>query len=930
MRKTLICLLIGILCFEAQNTFSQVSNAPYTGMDVLFLINQSLTTNDVEGLGASDPNGVRFSSVQGAVNWLGVYRTQQHMLGNDLTFNVSSVYFGGIYFPGRVEVRNLSQAVETPLEWSQIMPESFDQWKDQQTPILEALSEHEFGPRHLGMRDYLIGLEEAFAQFENGGNPEHRQVIILITDGKPCAVQFEEYVDQNCTSTNVRGRYMSAVRTLVQRRFNEPNQSLHLLFLDPERSEWDQYNRLWTDVVRGNADPIYNPDDLNVTIHDILAEIIETDLPVFEGTTISAPVNLPQGAGLSVDAGAGNYVIPPYQEMLTLSLFKSNPNSRPVLLINDSEVRTADVFGVNGTVEIWSLRNPPPGNLTVSSQLIQGESTSADPAAVARIDLLPVRFDFDVPQIGLRRYVPVRFKLAAVDSVGEMLAIYPNETDQLDADVTIRPPTGAEFSLSLEPDFAANQYTGAFTPLETGVYTASLRAKAGSSLDLSPESVTFRVEPVIVEIDGMQREALEDIPQTYTLSFKSGQSVVPQLTPQIWVTTFIPEDVGECSDVNADSTLPDGAFRFDEFEVMDGGAVMTVLPEIPGDYHVCVTVTVRDPLTNDSIQVYNNASTSTVNLVNGLALLLTRPEVRASDMGAIRLPEETTLWTSILENTPDLPFELVRPYWERQSTPLQITVVEEVDAARTEGFTPVEIGQDIPADESEFFNLRVLNANNEQVAQNAQLTQTANPAVWSVDLPPLPAGTYTITIQTSSTPIGETNYAFLPQYAQFTQTLEIVPNLERPALLGLYSTLALLIVGLVVNFGLIRPTNVRRNRLRGVLYIEAQDDQTKTISVIDRLSLDSAGIRDQWVIPLVQLPLIDPPLTYLEVRMQRGKLQIYYGIQGGEPQPVELTDYRQPRNFGSSVYTPNRRFFFRWDAEGQYQPPTDGREDSAE
>lgn len=928
--KTLIIAALFLVSVTLLPVGGQSDTTGYEGLDVLFMVNQSVTLAGISG-NTPDSTGERFSGIQTAIDWLGVTRAQQAMLGVDFDIRISGIYYGGVYTQNGLNIRNEEQALQHVLDWSRIAPDDLDAWREQRTELVGAFAESSFTDASLGLRDHLYAFEEGFALFERESS--RRQIVILITDGKPCDVAYDNGSDPNCNINNpAHQQYMLEMEASVQ-RFAAPNRSLHVLFLNNTDDQWSRYDDMWTNIgSSGSAQVLPNGSTLDEKIHDILANVIRDDFAVPFDSTVSEVVNLPRGAGLSVTSGAVQLDVPAYQEVMYVTLFKSLIGTQLVAEANSTPLNSSLLLDSGDYTAIYRIANPPPGAVELSTQVNQNGSAVADPNASLRIDFYPADFEFELQTINPRQFLAARFDLSTLTSQDQIIPIYSDQQYQLDAAIHLQPPRGESITLPLAIDSNAQVYTASFTPSESGRYIASVSARLENEVVYESQPLEFMVSETITRVEGIQQRSLEDIEQSYQLQVVNGGNPVPELTVERWIVTFIPEDQ-MCSLVDVESPVqPTGVLRYSDFtpnpEVPN--VQMRFTPDTPGTYRICMNIRVLNALTREPEVVYNQeVARTTIIPVEGLALLMTRPLTLPSRQYAqdrvIEQPEKSTIWLPIFQDIPLLgglvesfPFLAVlqRPYWEINEIPLEFTVVHREDVAN---LTVNEVGirYDIPdgTDLNSYLTLTIINDETEQqVAWDAQLQVTANPAVWSVTLSSLPIGTYTIRVTVPSQPIGDTNRAFLPDDDEFTQTLVILSNPDEYLYTGLYVFLsAVSTAGLIYSL-IVIPVRRRARRLYGEFLIMQHDNNAGSVTTIAKFSL-AEGKRPATnkKLSIKHAALInDAQLLDLQVE-NAGKetLKVSYLI-GGATKQVSLK-LNTETEFAVSQETPGIAYRFRWE-----------------
>ena len=242
---TLLALAIASIVITP---FAIAQEVPYTGADIVFIVDQSGSMGGKE-YGSNehplpnDANKLRFEGPPWAAEWMG-----RRLLEDDpehhFTFRMGVVYFGD-----RAEVANFGQE-DTPLWVAAIAPTSEEDWTSSLQNITRSLSSDLWKGRNLGNTNFYGAFAEArelFAQMEQQDSSQRIKAIILITDGWP--VVFTADGQQVSVAS-----HMNRVIDYIEEEFPYPDYQVHVLGLnDSDTAYWPITEPYWQQASHGQA-----------------------------------------------------------------------------------------------------------------------------------------------------------------------------------------------------------------------------------------------------------------------------------------------------------------------------------------------------------------------------------------------------------------------------------------------------------------------------------------------------------------------------------------------------------------------------------------------------------------------------------------------------------------------------------------------------
>lgn len=892
------------------------ANRGFDGADVIFMVDQSGSMGGVEfqseapGRPATDPDNMRFLTVEFGIDWVGNFRAAQAALGNDLDIHVGAVYFGGV--SNEIGSREVT---EVALPLTPITAENPAEWQGERDSLMSQVGLDAFGYRNLGNTDFIAGFEQVLAEMRPADS-RRLQLVIVLTDGAPCAP--DRFSDRSCATASDQINHMDDLHTLVNQAFESTNQHIYTIALDANSAYWPRFENAWRSITDDSAERLDDPRDMGVRLNDILEGYFVGLEDDSGGVTEAAPAVRPlapnQTQRLYQDGLVGWDVLP-YQQLMTVTLFKTDRAARLTVLDPNSasvSVNRADVFvtGEDTLIETWQIANPMPGRWVFGSRL-DTQGLYADLSPNFRLTFVRALFSFHQPLNQQQEYLKFEYTINVTDANGAALVTYPNDIYQLVGDVHVTRPDGIVVDVPITSSGNPGEYHAEFTPFSDGLYSATVTAyvgsRSGDPIFSAAPSDTVRVMPTFVEISGLPERVLENIPQTYQLRLERGDgTAVSGVEIEQFIIALLPPESSDCSTA-VTGNASTGLEIFDDFEMMDGFATLEAVHHALGEHVVCARVVARDLADpNRATQpIYDGEYGDPITVIGlrPLRFTVTLADQAAQTGQSITLPDQVTKYAPLLEQFPDLPISV--PYWTEEPVLLSVNVRDK------ESDTPFLLRPLAEAaNNPTLFTLEILDAANRRVESELVVTPTDNGAVWSVSIPPLPTGRYAVTISTTSQAYGE-DRAFHPDDAVISFTLEITPNALRQTWdIAKISTVVVVVV--IAALILVTFVLARINPISGTLVLlrvpKGASDPASAAVMVRTISLRSRG-KNRYTVPLTELPLIDPPLTELSLRGGRGQVRVKFGLNGADYE-TDLQDNRSEELFEYR----NDRFFLRWES----------------
>jgi len=471
--------------------------APYTGLDLLMIIDQSGSMGGTRYNGdriygdGNDPLDLRFVGPQQAIQWLSsfdrrtIYSTPPNNQFAYLTFGSTT--------------RQL-------MDWTPIDTQRAD-WGLVEAQIIQDISSDRFGNINLGYTDFERAFRDARGIIENAplSTPNERRlsVVILLTDGAPC-VPTPDVPLPPCDNLAEVGAAAHLTRLRSQIAANLPNTLVYAMIMDASNAYFLQLQNEWEQIVCANANPcsslaltqITTNAQLLQSFHLILADLM-TEV---SGSGQTQPLLL-QPTGVPGEF-IGTFYVPPYSQYLRVNLFKpdSSPLNTVELIRPDGTPETfVNPEGLNEPVQLHEVDLPVPGDWQVRIQNI-------DPSQFQMLGATDIiragAVIAQTPSTGTM-YLPLSIGASIVDGNNLVLPTYPDpalaltvDLDFYDATYTLvanRPLVFSQ-SMALDPNFpTTNRFITDFRPLLPGTYEIRLSA---SFTDPRSQQQVFILEDV--------------------------------------------------------------------------------------------------------------------------------------------------------------------------------------------------------------------------------------------------------------------------------------------------------------------------------------------------------------------------------------------------------------------------------------------------
>lgn len=566
------CILVGLMVFVLLLAMlpDQPARAeepePYTGMDVIFLIDQSGSMGGREFGSDREPNDrqrLRFNGTQFAIAWLGSDRLH-YFKDSNVTFRTAVVSFGSV--------------VDVTLPPSTIDPNSREQWDALRASLTNLLAEdnlrqrfvEKFGQANLGNTDFQLAFAEArklFDQLEQADSTHRLKIIILLTDGEPY-VERAPYIPPTPTPTTGEGeqkptpiptpapvfptdRYMRDTVDDVNDRFPYPEYQIYVVALNDRTKEtWSYMRRYWEAITHSRPDDVRaelveNNDTMGASFQRILSKLVQ---PLDSQKTVK---------GEEIPITEDRIPVPPYLQEIVVYVHKPSPDRRIRLYLDGGRLLAegkvdlcgnedigACIEGQDEPIETITVYNPYPAVWRLERPV------TTTPARAFVVFARFVGPEAKVSPTGMiPQFIPTRLILELGGASGALPA-YTEEKYKLL--VKARLVSGDEeqwFNLTQRAD---GKYSAEFLPTRPGTYSIYLEGITqdpdGKELkilgaDPTQEASSFTVFPVQIAdctLPGPVTQLIQTrlcialvSPEGNVVAISSDAPTVPQLTATI-------------------------------------------------------------------------------------------------------------------------------------------------------------------------------------------------------------------------------------------------------------------------------------------------------------------------------------------------------------------------------------------------------------
>lgn len=489
MKLRLLLITLSIFIGLTQPSRGQGSATTYSGLDIIFLVDQSgsMGGRDYGFRGpGNDPLGLRFEALQYAIDILGNYRLN---FASDYPINLAVAYFGSDV--ERNTIRNGWHAIA----------EDAATWERQRRELLNLFSSESFraatSPANLGDTNFIAAFEEAIRLFDQLGTRNHMRAIVVLTDGEPCVPQE---MGNDCPLSG-QERHMNRLSELTRSRFNAPSDLIFVVALDKESRFWPRWEAHWQEIVgqSGRARLASSTEEIGARFLDILNDLF-------------ARSGREEARSVALSSGSNTISVPPYVRELRISFFKSEatpadlsatrPNGTP-LRLDDPQLR---ITNSDRPIEIWYLSQPEAGNWTF---LVDDSRIRLN----VYLTFLPLRVNTQIDDGPFSQYEDVVLRLQLRQEDGSPLPP-PSDPYELKLKPNLVQPDGQSLPLQALP-LTESQYEIRLRPRQSGEYRLTLEVEASAPTRpavklLNAEVGRFRVSTSVLELlSALANEYLE-------------------------------------------------------------------------------------------------------------------------------------------------------------------------------------------------------------------------------------------------------------------------------------------------------------------------------------------------------------------------------------------------------------------------------------
>lgn len=442
-------------------------------MQLIFIVDQSGSMSEItQGYPPSDPNGLRFSGPNEAVNTLSALRYQTYRTA---TIRVAMVYFG-------------TQA-SAGMDWTEL--DVYSEAEHQQLKQNLALS---FEPVEAqGDTNALGAFQFASSLFNRVPSPADgcpKRAVIVLTDGMP-------YVDIDGFDF---GTHMAELQNYVEQYMSTPEHQIYVIGIDLQNRFWDRVKPYWEDVT-GDPNKVVQAKDQA----EMAGFIIRFAEEAARGLKRTSP-----GAIVECVSG-GSLPIPPFVQQFKLTLIKPSPALHLELFDeNGNEVQPngTDIIleGFDEPIESLTIQNPQPGLWDLRTRLPANAKERCQAQLIYFKATGKNIFPNDQDKLAQFQRMPIVFKV--VDSASDNpLPSYTNPKYALKTEASLVGPSKQEQQLSLTAKPDQQEYSGEIIPLEVG--PSQLEVRAVTNNPDSSELVIFDEIAATVQVQPVQFTLIE-------------------------------------------------------------------------------------------------------------------------------------------------------------------------------------------------------------------------------------------------------------------------------------------------------------------------------------------------------------------------------------------------------------------------------------
>jgi hypothetical protein len=713
--------------------------------------------------------------------------------------------------------------------------------------------------------NYVNALDGALRQFDALANAhpqmpaDTRKIIFLITDGIPCVSGWGTACN-NINAVEARAQHFDQLQALLQSKARGIEIRLIPLSSAYRSTDIRGLGQEWASLQQGRY----------------ISQIAEV---IGDAGSVSRVMNaqlmelLPESYQIGQQLTSAVFPANPYLQELYVVMYKTNAAQRLQLIEAGGtaplEATTRGRVTVQGDamlVEMWTIRNPMPGDWRIGSL--------PDGVQVYVLDK-PLNVSLE-SEAGVQ-YLPVVFRLR----LGEdgLLPQYP-PAYRLTGSVVIQPPDGANpVSVPLEAK-GAGVFEARYTPSFSGNHRAGLnvRVDAGAlPAGVTSAATSFTVAPVAVRIEGLDddRAPLRGEPRQFRLGFIDRSGAIVDGIQVANFSLIIPPVGAACPTGTALAAPQEGTvYLTDPVNPSEPDAWFkqyTFATE--GAQNICVLVQIVDTANaNQPLTVRSETVPVTVIKETRVALVLNLDGQEASLAGRPQTYQyDAPIFPLLNLFQQPRPVVLVRAYEMADETLTDIRVA---------------VGNELPADVAQDMMCLVIErlggGGDLLTQQGIKLIPTGANGEWRVQLEALAPGDYDITLTAYRDPMPtvEGDDSIVPRCDQVqgrrvntgrigSSVLRFHPEavVRAKLIVGTnYMPLVLVLAGALVVVGsgwtIGRWVKRRLNAIHGELVItritKGQETELFTIPL-------AAYKTDDITVSLKDLPIVEPPIVNLRV-----------------------------------------------------------------
>jgi hypothetical protein len=553
-----VVVAVSMAALLATRASPALADDPYTGVDFVFLIDQSGSMcgapcqSTIET--RNDPQGFRFEGPRFAIiDFLG---DQMSEIYASSTARISIVEFGqdvdvSTYQPGANTTYD-NIAIHDVLPITTIESDR-DAWQVQREQLLQRMTDYqvERETKNLGNTDHLGAVRravEVLNQMQASDGSRRLKVVVLLTDGQsavcyPRGPQNDPWADQSCIGP---GQILPQVQSEIEANLQGEDYAFYVVGMaDASSNYWTNNGPFWENLAaehQGEARLVESQNE----VAQFMGEIVNAAL-----SKLALP---PAGPGVITEwlPQLGDFSVRPYLQSLTFYIIRTTPTD--TVDIYDPQNQALDLnladgdcqndvcyYALGRLIDKVVVSRPEPGKWRAEATIPTTESLYN----TVRIGTRSLLFAPQLVKPVAGRYpqgVPLDVQIAMLDLDGQPVPQYPDNLYALNATASV---------------IAADGQGVAQTPLDPGTFSGQV------AVNQTGEAFQIHLDGTTRTPDGEEFQVLDhDLDAGFSIEPLTGGLVPPQgLLQQREATLSYQVDVDRFQD------LADGYHYVGQFEL---------------------------------------------------------------------------------------------------------------------------------------------------------------------------------------------------------------------------------------------------------------------------------------------------------------------------------------------------------------------------